>query len=168
MSVESASAEQLRALVAEGERLSLAGQYDEAILLLLEALESPRFADFREFPEYAAAEHMASGALLRTGSLLSARRYLERAIARGPESPYYGPSVRRLHDVALLLFDMAKAADWLGGAEAAHARTRSPSCCTCARARTTTRARTRRRAAAARAASARRAASTATRSTCSA
>lgn len=113
MSVESASAEQLRALVAEGERLSLAGQHDDATLLLLEALESPRFADYREFPEYAAAEHMAGGALLRTGSLLSARRYLERAIARGRESPYYGPAVRRYTDVALMLFDMGKAADWL-------------------------------------------------------
>ena len=82
--VANASVEQLRLLVAEGERLYLAGRDDEAALLLLEAVESPRFTDFQSFDEYAAAEHMAGSALLRLGSLKTARRYLERVIERGP------------------------------------------------------------------------------------
>jgi hypothetical protein len=110
---ENGSVEQLRALVAEGERLHLAGRDDEAALLFLEAIESPRFTDFQSFDEYAAAEHMAGSALLRLGSLKTARRYLERSVARGPKSAYYGPSVRAYTDVALALGDPQAAADWL-------------------------------------------------------
>ena len=119
LTVESGSVERLRALVAEGEQRYLAGDDDAAAILLLEAVESPRFADFRSFDEFAAAEHMAGSALARLGSLQTARRYFERAIERGPSSAYYGPSVRRYVDVALQLGDAQAAADWLGKHEAA-------------------------------------------------
>jgi tetratricopeptide (TPR) repeat protein len=118
LSLESASADQLRALVAAAEQHVLDGRSDEAAVLLLEALESPRFADFHDFPEYAAAEHMAGQALYKVGALASARRYLERAVARGPENPYYGPALRRLVDVALALLDLQAAVDWLARHEA--------------------------------------------------
>jgi hypothetical protein len=107
------SADQLRALVADAEQRMFDARNDEAVLLLLEALESPRFGDFRELPEYAAAEHMAGQALFRVGSLQTARRYLERAVARGPENPYHAPALRRLVDVALALGDLSAAVDWL-------------------------------------------------------
>ena len=118
LTIESGSVEQLRALVAEGEKSYLAGDNDAAAILLLEAVESPRFADFHGFDEYAAAEHMAGNALARLGSLQTARRYLERAIERGPSSTYYGPSVRAYSNVALELGDVQVAADWLGKHEA--------------------------------------------------
>jgi hypothetical protein len=122
---ESASEAQLAALVAEGERLFLDGRYDAASALLLEAVESPRFADFRDFDAYVAAEHMAGSALYRLGSLKTARRYLQRLIVRGPNTAYYGPGVRRYVDVALQLGDLQAAADWLaraGGAMPEDAR----------------------------------------------
>jgi hypothetical protein len=113
---ESASAAQLAALVAEGERLFLEGRHDAASAILLEAVESPRYADFRDFDAYLAAEHMAGSALYRLGSLKTARGYLERVIARGPKSAYYGPGVRRYVDVALQLGDLHAAAEWLARA----------------------------------------------------
>jgi hypothetical protein len=116
--VESGSVAQLQVLVAEGERLYLAGQDNEAAILLLEAVESPRFADFKSFDEYVAAEHMAGAALLRIGSLNTARRYLQRVIERGPQTAYYGPAVRKYVDVALALGDVQAAADWLAPHEA--------------------------------------------------
>jgi tetratricopeptide (TPR) repeat protein len=114
---EGGSVGELRALVALGERLYLERRYDEAAVVLMEAVESPRHADFGDFEEMAAAEHMLGGALYRLGSLLTARRYLKRAIERGVDSPYHGPAVRRYSDVALALGDAAEAAVWLEGRE---------------------------------------------------
>jgi TolA-binding protein len=111
--VQTASVAQLRALLTQGERFYLEGGYDEAAVLLLEALESPRFKDFHDFPEYAAAEHMAGSSLEHLGSLKTARVYLERVVARGPKNAYYGPGVRAYVDVALRLGDLAQSADWL-------------------------------------------------------
>jgi hypothetical protein len=116
---QSATAAQLRALVAEGERLHVAGHSDEAAILLLEAVESPRFANFHDFEEYVAAEHMAGAALFRLGALKTARIYLGRTIDRGPKGTYYGPSVRSYVDVALRLGDLQAAADWLAQREPA-------------------------------------------------
>ncbi len=110
---------QLRALLAQAERLYVDGNYDQAAILLLEAVESPRFAAFHDFEEYAAAEHMAGSALLRLGALETARVYLERAVDRGPRSAYYGPSVRAYVDVALRLGDLQAAEQWLAKREAA-------------------------------------------------
>jgi hypothetical protein len=104
--MQDANAAELRARVAAGQRLALEQRYDEAAVLLLEALEGPRFNDFRDFDEYAAAEFTAASALMRLGSHATARRYLERLVARGPSHPYYGPAVRSLVDVALLLSDL--------------------------------------------------------------
>jgi hypothetical protein len=118
LSLEAADVDQLRRLVARAEHLSFDGRDDEAVLHLLEALESPRFADFKDFTEFAAAEHMAGAALIRVGSLRSARRYLEHAVLRGPESAYYAPALRKLVDVALAIGDFEAAASWLGRHEA--------------------------------------------------
>src|SRR5690349_14149430 len=84
LSLKDASESELRALVAKGEQLHLSGRDDEAVVVLLEALESPRFTDFHDFDAYAAGEYMAAVSLLELGSRQSARRYLERVIARGP------------------------------------------------------------------------------------
>lgn len=111
--LEGASVDELAALVGKGEKLYLAQRYDEAAVVLLEAVESPRYADFQDFEPAAAAEHMLGAALHRTGSLLTARRYLQRGIQRGSDSSYFGPAVRRYVDVALDLGDADAAADWL-------------------------------------------------------
>jgi tetratricopeptide (TPR) repeat protein len=113
LSLKDASESELRTLVAKGEQLHLQGRDDEAAVVLLEALESPRFADFHDFDSYAAGEYVAAVSLLELGSRQSARRYLERVIARGPKDPYYGPAVRAFADVALALGDVPAASDWL-------------------------------------------------------
>lgn len=115
---QDASAAELRALVAKGEAFYVQGRYAEAAAVLLEALEGPRYADFRDFEEYRAAQFMAATALFHLGSLKSAWRYLEPIIAQGPANPHYGPAVRRLSDVALRLGDPQAAAALLAQGQA--------------------------------------------------
>lgn len=118
ISLAAGSAQELRALIATGVGLVSDGRSDQAVPVLLEALESPRFTKLRALPEYAAAEHVAAGALIDIGSLHSARRYLERVVARGPDSAHYARAVRELSDVALALGDLEQAAAWLATHEA--------------------------------------------------
>ena len=111
--VRDATERELSSLVERAEGLHFDGHDGDAVALLLEALESPRFADFGELPAYAASEHEASLSQVAIGSLATARHYLKRAIGRGAESPYYGPAVRAYVDVALALSDSAESARWL-------------------------------------------------------
>jgi hypothetical protein len=111
--VRDATERELFELVERAEALHFDGHDAEAVALLLEALESPRFADFGDLPAYVAAEHAAATSLVAIGSLATARHYLKRAITRGARSPYYGPAIRGYVDVALALGDSPEAARWL-------------------------------------------------------
>lgn len=110
LALETGSAEKLRLLVAAGEQLFLDQRYADALVVLVEVVDSPRFADYRDLTEAMAAEHMLAATHVQLGSYRTALHYLERAVARGPESPYFGPSVALYADAALALSDAEKAA----------------------------------------------------------
>ena len=93
LALETGSADKLRLLVAAGEQLFLEQRYADALVVLVEVVDSPRFADYRELTEAMAAEHMLGATHVQLGSYRTALHYLDRAVARGPESPYFGPSV---------------------------------------------------------------------------
>src|SRR5262249_22072668 len=63
-------------------------------------VESPRFKDWDDTPEYQNAEFLLARALLRGGAVLSAERYLTRLLARGPKQPYFVAAHRALGDAA--------------------------------------------------------------------
>ncbi|UJR78372.1 tetratricopeptide repeat protein [Sandaracinus amylolyticus] len=107
LAAETGSIEALRELVQQGEALVVQERWDEAALVLWEATESPRFADFAETEEMRQAEFMLAGALQEMGALRTAYRVLERILARGPSDPYFGPAYRRAVDVALAGADLA-------------------------------------------------------------
>lgn len=109
LAVESGSIEALREMVRHAEDLLSENRWDEAALVLWEAVESPRFADFAETEERRQAELMLAGALHEMGALRSAFRVLERIVARGPDDSYFGPAYRRAVDVALAGADLAGA-----------------------------------------------------------
>ena len=103
---EGGTIEQLRTLVRRGEELVVEERWDEAALVLWEATESPRYADFQETEDARQAQFMLAGALEQMGALRTAARVLARVLARGPSDPYFGPGYRRAVDVALAGADL--------------------------------------------------------------
>jgi TolA-binding protein len=101
LAAESGSDIQLHRVVEHAEDLYLDGRYDEASLELYDIVESPRFSDFSELPEYRAAEYMLAGALQKLGAMRTAMHYLERILTHGTEDSYFGPAYRRATDIAL-------------------------------------------------------------------
>lgn len=108
---ETGTVDSLRKLVSLGETLYLGERYDEALLVLYEAVESPRFADFIELPELRSAELMLGASLHQLGALGTAARYLDRVLTRGPSEPYFAPALRMAVDVALESGDPGAAAE---------------------------------------------------------
>lgn len=109
LAAETGSRESLRALIVVGEELYFEQRYDEAALALYEVVESPRFADFSDNPEFAGAELLIAGALAELGALRSAAGYLLRTLQRGQEEAYFGPAYRRFVDIALQSGDLERA-----------------------------------------------------------
>lgn len=92
------------ALAAEVERAEAsleAGDPIGAAVLLYAIVESPRFTDFSDFPEYQNAEYDLAVALFASGAYETSLVYLERVLARGPSALYFAPAHRRAVDVAL-------------------------------------------------------------------
>jgi len=112
---ETGSVESLRKLVSVGETLYLGERYDDALLVLYEAVESPRFVDFVELTEVRSAELMLGAALHQLGALGTAARYLDRLLVRGPSEPYFVPALRMAVDVALESGDPGAAAERILG-----------------------------------------------------
>jgi len=110
LATETGSADALRELAARGEQLYLDGRHADALVVLVEVVDSPRFADYRELPEAMAAEHMLAATHVQLGSYRTALKYLDRALARGSESPYFAPSVALYADAALALSDAERSA----------------------------------------------------------
>jgi tetratricopeptide (TPR) repeat protein len=110
LATETGTADGLRALAARGEQLFLDGRHADALVVLVEVVDSPRFADYRELPEAMAAEHMLAATHVQLGSYRAALKYLDRALARGPESAYFAPSVALYSDAALALSDAERSA----------------------------------------------------------
>ncbi len=113
VSREDGSIRQLQDLVSRAEGQYFQGSIDEAALLLYEAVESPRFSDFQGLDVFANAEFRLASALIETGALNTARRYLGRVLARGP-GPYFAPAYRRYVDAVLASGNLAHGAAELG------------------------------------------------------
>lgn len=100
-SSQTAEVTELRSQLAEAESLALQGRASEAVLLLIELTEHPRYADYAELTELSAA-HYALGSVLGTlGAAGSGQKSLHKVLERGPEDPYFAPSFRRYVDIAL-------------------------------------------------------------------
>ena len=103
---EAHSSEELIATVQAAQEAKLRGRHDEAMDLLLEAVEGPRFRAFEGLDEFHAAELLLSAGLLEEHALKSAQRIVDRMLARGVDSPAFGPAYRRAVDIALARGDL--------------------------------------------------------------
>jgi TolA-binding protein len=104
------SVEELSQVLEQAQNDLLAGRKAEAAARLLDALEGPRFRDFREFPPYQTAALMLSGILLEQHALKSAQRTIDPVLAAGPESEAFGPAYRRAVDIAIARGDLEASA----------------------------------------------------------
>src|SRR5690349_4747065 len=98
---ETGSVEKIKLALAAAEDSLVARDPRTATTVLYGVVESPRFADFGDTPEFQNAETMLGRALARGGAVGSARVYLGRVLARGPRSPYFLAAYRAMIDVAL-------------------------------------------------------------------
>jgi TolA-binding protein len=98
--------DELSALLENAQNDLLAGRKAEAAARLLDALEGPRFRDFRDFPVHHTAALMLSGLLLEQHALKSAQRSIDPVLAGGPELEAFGPAYRRAVDIALVRGDL--------------------------------------------------------------
>jgi hypothetical protein len=96
LATETGSADAMRELAARGEQLFLDGRHADALVVLVEVVDSPRFADYRELPEGLAAEHMLAATHVQLGSYRTALKYLDRSRCMPTRrSPCPMPSARR-------------------------------------------------------------------------
>src|SRR4051812_24347905 len=79
----------------------VAGRTALAAARLYAIVEGPRFADFSDSEDFQDAEYRLGIALHRGGGASSARRYLMRALQRGPKAPFYQAALRAYVDVCL-------------------------------------------------------------------
>jgi tetratricopeptide (TPR) repeat protein len=96
-----ATLEGLRAELVTAEDELVTGNAQSATTRLYRLVESSRYAKFSYAPEYANAELTLGRALVRAGGYASAERYLLRALAHGPKSPFFAPAYRAMVDIAL-------------------------------------------------------------------
>ncbi len=78
-----------------------AGDAVGAATKLYAIVESPRYLDFADSPEYQNAEYDLGVALALSGAYEHALDYLGRTLARGPSALYYTAAHRRAVDVAM-------------------------------------------------------------------
>lgn len=100
---ETGTLRQFRDGVRTASDLVMHDRADQAVVVLYELLESPRFEDFRDTDDAHQAEYLIGVALRRTRAYETARAYLERLIRDGRDSSYWEPAVRAWVDVALEL-----------------------------------------------------------------
>lgn len=79
----------------------VAGQPAAAAARLYAIVEGPRYQDFSDTEDFQDAEYRLGLALARGGGTTTARRYLARALGRGPKAPYYHAALRAYVDVCL-------------------------------------------------------------------
>ncbi|MEZ4404296.1 MAG: hypothetical protein R3B06_30025 [Kofleriaceae bacterium] len=107
--VDAASGNQatLKRDLAAAEQLLRDGAAIEAAVALAIIVDSPRYADFADFVEFANAEYYLGVALQGAGAYGASLAAFERVLRRGPDSPYWGPAHRRAVDLALETRDFA-------------------------------------------------------------
>ena len=96
-----ATPERLAAEVRAADDELVAGNAALAAARLYGIVEGPRFSDFSDSEDFQDAEYRLGIALHRGGGSDSARRYLQRALKRGPEAPFYEAALRAYVDVCL-------------------------------------------------------------------
>ncbi|MFT3923438.1 MAG: hypothetical protein QM778_12960 [Myxococcales bacterium] len=111
---EAQSSEELIETVQAAQEALLYGRRDEAMSMLLEAVEGPRFRAFESLDEYHSAELLLSAGLLEEHALKSAQRVVDRLLSRGTETAAFGPAYRRAVDIALARGDLDASAAHLG------------------------------------------------------
>lgn len=79
----------------------VAGRPAAAAARLYAIVEGPRYQDFSDTEDFQDAEYRLGLALSRGGGTTTARRYLARALGRGPKAPYYHAALRAYVDVCL-------------------------------------------------------------------
>jgi hypothetical protein len=99
--LESGNKETLTEELASAERLLHEGASLDAAVALYAIVESPRYEPFHDFVEYQNAEYDLAVALTDAGAFGAALDMIDRVLARGPTSPYWGPAHRRAVDIAL-------------------------------------------------------------------
>ncbi|HEX2675795.1 MAG TPA: hypothetical protein VHM19_04130, partial [Polyangiales bacterium] len=103
---DTAKVEELRATLAKAEALALQGRHEDAVVLLYELVESPRFADYAELEEMDAARQTLGSSLHALGAEESARKYLRQVLDKGPDGRYFAPAFRAHTDVVLAGLDL--------------------------------------------------------------
>ena len=93
--------------LAAAEHLLRDGNPIDAAVALAAIVDSPRYADFSDFVEYANAEYYLGVALQEAGAYGAAQAAFERVLRRGPDAPYWGPAHRHAVDLALETRDFA-------------------------------------------------------------
>jgi TolA-binding protein len=101
VSSQAANVGELRAMLSTAEELAQSGRDEDAVLLLFELTQHPRFADYVDLQEMDAAHYALGSSLHALGAEQSARAALRRVLQKGPEGPYFAPAFRRYVDVAL-------------------------------------------------------------------
>jgi tetratricopeptide (TPR) repeat protein len=96
-----ATIETIRAELVDAENELVTGNADTATARLFRVVENVRYDKLSFSPEYANAELTLGRALVRAGAYASAERYLLRALAHGPKSPFFAPAYRSMIDIAL-------------------------------------------------------------------
>jgi tetratricopeptide (TPR) repeat protein len=114
-----ATVEAIRAALVAAETDLVTGNAEVATARLFRVVEAERFAKLAYAPEYANAELTLGRALVRAGAYASAERYLLRALAHGPKSPFFAPAYRAMVDVALETREQAAVLAMLDQAQAA-------------------------------------------------
>jgi tetratricopeptide (TPR) repeat protein len=115
---EPATVETIRAALVEAENDLVTGNAETATARLFRIVEGERFAKLSYAPEFANAELTLGRALVRAGAYASAERYLMRALAHGPKSPFFAPAYRAMVDIALETREQAALLAMLDQAEA--------------------------------------------------
>lgn len=104
------SAQELSAQVQEAQNALLAGKRDEAMVLLLEAVEGPRFQAFESLDEYHTAELILLSQLIEQHALTSAQRIVDRMLGRGSQTTTFAKAFRLAVDIALARGDLRASA----------------------------------------------------------
>ena len=101
VSTQTADVSELRKMLSDAELLAQQDRHEDAVLLLFELTQHPRFADYAELSEMDAAYYALGSSLHALGAEPSARAALRVVLAKGPDGSYFLPAFRRYVDVAL-------------------------------------------------------------------
>ena len=101
LSSQAADVRELRRMLSDAELLAQQGRDEDAVIMLFELTQHPRFADYSDLEELDAAYYALGSSLHALGAEPSARLALRHVLQKGSAGPYFAPAFRRYVDVAL-------------------------------------------------------------------